>query len=66
MASSFSLAPDFSETDSNAVSAALEFDVKKSSSAGESCVWCVGVGEEGRGGAGREVKGGGGCGHSMD
>ena len=40
MASSFSLAPDFSETDSNAVSAALEFDVKKSSSAGESCV-CV-------------------------
>ena len=48
MASSFSLAPDFSETDSNAVSAALEFDVKKSSSAGESCVWCVDVGEEGR------------------
>ena len=38
MASSFSLEPDFSETDSNAVSAALEFDVKKSSSAGESCV----------------------------
>jgi len=44
MASTFSLAPDFWDTASNAVSAALEWEVKKSSSPGESCMYGVGWG----------------------
>ena len=42
MTSTFSLAPDFWDTASNAVSAALEWEVKKSSSPGESCMYGMG------------------------